>query len=154
MNAPEKPIACIKCNTINFSAGSCKGCGEELNVVDKDSSSKPEVQPMSPEEAREILADEIDNVTEAEAKDEPAPPKSIKPSSSLPTARNTRTPVDRELARRKLRAKLEDAKMNRARINEVTEVLDARGKRIRGARRVPYTETRPMSTSTNPYEAM
>lgn len=152
MSQPPKPIACIACNTINFSAtGPCKSCGEALAVLSKTAEAAPVQQEMTQEEAREILADEIakadSETVSPETSGRPLPPSSKK--ASQPSA-----PVDRELARRKLQAKLQDARMNRQRLSEITEVRDAKGKRIRGARRVPITETRPMSTPTNPFEAM
>jgi len=62
--------------------------------------------------------------------------------------------VDKEMARRKLRARLRDARSARAPLSAETEVLNKHGKRVVGARRVPVTAQAPLSTPETPYERM
>jgi len=149
MSAPPQPIACLKCNTINFSGDKCKQCGEELKVV--SSQAEPAVEP---EEIQNAAAQEgVSELIKEGAVEKKAPAA----AAAAPVSKLVAQPlsgVDKEMARRKLRARLRDARSARAPLTAETEVLNKHGQRITGARRVPVTAQAPLSTPETPYERM
>jgi hypothetical protein len=148
MSAPLQPIACLKCNTINFSGDKCKQCGEELKVV--SSQAEPAVEP---DEIQNAAAQEgVSEMIKEETVAKKAPAVTAAPAIK-PTAQPL-SGVDKEMARRKLRARLRDARSARAPLSAETEVLNKHGKRVVGARRVPVTAQAPLSTPETPYERM
>jgi hypothetical protein len=153
MSRPPQPIACLKCNTINYSGVVCKQCKAELTVVSsspKEDAALSEIQPLDPETEEQVADSLQDSVADLiEGKQEV--PSVVKPEigKSKPLSG-----VDKELARRKLKAKIRDARSGRMPLNEETEVRDRRGKRVVGARRVPTTVQAPLSTPENPYERL
>ena len=149
MSGPPQPIACLKCNTINFTGKECKQCGEDLKVVDE----KVQETPAETEEIQNAAAQEgVSELIKEEAVEKKAPSAAAAPVSK-PTAQPL-SGVDKEQARRKLRARLRDARSARAPLSAETEVLNKNGKRVVGARRVPVTAQAPLSTPETPYERM
>lgn len=149
MSQPPKAIACLKCNAINFQSSNCKRCGEILSVVDPDKN-RADPQPTEEEVKNKVTEEVVEQIETENSGTSNNIPAAEKPESFASRLAASR-PVDKELNRRKLQAKLRDAKMNRAKINAQTEVLDKKGRRINGARRIPVTVTQPMSTPESPF---
>jgi hypothetical protein len=150
MSGPPQPIACLKCNTINFTGKECKQCGEDLKVVDE---TVQEI-PVEPEEIQETAAQEgVSELIRNEAAKAVPAAATVSPAMGKPTVQPL-SGVDKEMARRKLRARLRDARSARAPLSAETEVLNKHGQRIVGARRVPVTSQAPLSTPETPYERM
>ncbi len=150
MSQPPKAIACLKCNAINFQLDNCKRCGEALTVVGPDKNSDNPQQPTEEQVKNKVTEEVVEQIETENLGSSNNIPAAEKPESFASRLAASR-PVDKELNRRKLQAKLRDAKMNRAKINAQTEVLDKKGRRINGARRIPVTVTQPMSTPESPF---
>lgn len=146
MSKPPQPIACLKCNTINYTGDVCKECHEPLKVIppSEESDDAPQEVGNDVEESQSLqnaAAEVVETASEA---------PSVPPSMGGKTT--PMSGVDKDLARRKLRAKIRDSRSGRMPLNSETEVKDRHGKRIVGARRIPTTVQQPLSQPDTPYE--
>jgi len=148
MSKPPQPIACLKCNTINYTGDICKQCYEPLKVISpkEEITNDAESEHVSEEgDVQQSVQNAVADVVEKDAEKPSVPQPSPAKTSQL-------SAVDKDLARRKLRAKIRDTRSGRMPLNVETEVLDKHGKRIVGARRIPTTVQQPLSQPDTPYE--
>lgn len=149
-----KPVACSKCNRINFTGPNCKHCSEPLIILDIEEKKPKEDEQKLKDQFNEEVANRLANTVAPTITESPETFSSaVELKEKIPKKQFDDN--KKQILRKNLQAKLKDSRMTRNRLTKETEVLGKNGKRISGARKVPVTQMLPVNAGADkPWKPM